>query len=305
MTQPDGVLLLDKPAGITSHDAVFKIRKLFGTSKVGHTGTLDPMATGLLIVLIGRAAKACDAVTHDVKSYRATLRLGLTADTQDTTGTVLTVNTDRSLPDLKAVGDTVRGFTGPQLQVPPMYSALKVNGRKLCDLARAGITVERQPREITVYGMEVSQTPRQLPSDFTLDVTCSGGTYIRTLCADIGDALGCGAVMASLRRTSVSGFDVRDSLTLEQLGAMTIEQRTAALLPVETLFGDLPSVTLCDFHARLIRNGCAVNLTKLGISYPVGTRLRLYNEAGVFWAVGQVVMNEDAESLKTEKLFVL
>ncbi|MBO5512429.1 MAG: tRNA pseudouridine(55) synthase TruB, partial [Clostridia bacterium] len=151
MSDPDGILLVDKPAGMTSHDVVWRVRKLFGTKKVGHTGTLDPMATGVLVVLLGRAAKACEYVSHDEKVYEAILRLGLTTDTEDVTGTVLT--TAESLPSPAEVEAALPAFRGEILQVPPMYSALKVNGRKLCDLARAGEVVEREARPVTVKSL--------------------------------------------------------------------------------------------------------------------------------------------------------
>lgn len=197
--EADGVLIVNKHAGVTSHDIVNRVRRLYGTKKVGHTGTLDPMATGVLVVLIGRAAKASEYLRCDRKRYLATLRLGLTTDTEDTTGTVLTT-CDR-IPDFDALCAVLPEFRGTIPQIPPMYSALKVGGQKLVDLARRGITVERQAREIEIVALTAAPTDR--PSDFLLDVTCSGGTYIRTLCADIG-------ARARLRR--------RDGVTLPQRG---------------------------------------------------------------------------------------
>ena len=203
---PDGVLLIDKPAGMTSHDVVSRVRRLFGTRQVGHTGTLDPMATGVLILLLGRAAKASEYVSHDEKSYEAVLRLGLRTDTEDTTGVILSTAPAVSLPDGAALDAVLTRFHGKIFQIPHMYSALKVGGRKLCDIARAGGTVERQPRPVEIRALTAE--PASLPSDFRLHVTCSGGTYIRTLCADIGDALACGGTMAALRRTAASGYPV-------------------------------------------------------------------------------------------------
>ena len=200
--EPDGVLIVDKHAGVTSHDIVGKVRRLYGTKKVGHTGTLDPMATGILVVLIGRAAKASENLTYDRKRYLATLRLGITTDTEDTSGTVLT-QTD-CIPDFPALEAVLTEFRGTVMQIPPMYSELKQDGQKLVDLARRGITVERQARKIRIFRLDATQTDSS--ADFALDVTCSGGTYIRTLCADIGARLGCGGVMASLRRMSVGHF---------------------------------------------------------------------------------------------------
>ena len=171
---PDGVLLIDKPAGMTSHDVVSRVRRLFGTRQVGHTGTLDPMATGVLILLLGRAAKASEYVSHDEKSYEAVLRLGLRTDTEDTTGVILSTAPAVSLPDGAALDAVLPRFRGKICQIPPMYSALKVGGRKLCDIARAGGTVERQPRPVEIRSLTAE--PASLPSDFRLHVTCSGGT---------------------------------------------------------------------------------------------------------------------------------
>lgn len=298
---PDGILLLDKPAGRTSHDCVNEIRRLYGTKKVGHAGTLDPMATGLLVVLLGRAAKASDCMTEKDKHYQAILQLGLTTDTQDITGRVLSKST-APLPDEQTVKDTAALFCGAQQQIPPMYSALKIHGKKLVDLARQQITVERQPRDIFVYALTVVPVS---DGAYDMQVHCSKGTYIRTLCADIGEKLGCGGVMASLRRTQSGLFSIRDAITLDALAQMTMEERLRQLRPVETLFSDLPIIRLPAFYDRLAKNGCEIYLHKLrGVSLqmpksageqmpvvlqalPVGTRVRLYDENG-FWALGEV-----------------
>ena len=303
MTEPDGILLIDKPQGVTSHDVVWKVRKLFGTRKVGHTGTLDPMATGVLVVLLGRAAKACEYVSHDEKTYIATLRLGLTTDTEDITGTVLTQAPQDSLPSPDQVEAVLDSFRGNILQVPPMYSALKVNGKKLCDIARHGETVEREPRPVTVKSLTC--TPGVSPSDYTLCATVSGGTYIRTLCADIGASLGCGGVMATLRRIEAGGFPIGACHTLETLEAMTMEDRLACLQPAETLFSDLETVHLPDFYRTLCRNGCEIYLKKLGIVHPVSSRLRLCDSRGNFFALGEVMEFEDGPAIKAIKIFVL
>ena len=301
MREPDGILLVDKPAGMTSHDVVWKVRKLFGTKKVGHTGTLDPMATGVLVVLLGRAAKACEYVSHDEKTYEATLRLGFTTDTEDVTGTVLSQSD--ALPTADEVEAVLPSFRGEILQVPPMYSALKVNGRKLCDIARAGETVEREARPVTVKSLVCEATDS--PCDYRMTVRVSGGTYIRTLCADIGAALGCGGVMATLRRTEAGGFPIEETATLETLEAMEIEERLALLRPVEELFSDLQTLQLPDFYRTLCRNGCEIYLQKLGISLPVGCRVRLCNAQGEFFALGEVGEFDDGVAVKAIKIFVL
>ena len=301
MIEPDGILLVDKPAGVTSHDVVWKVRKLFGTKKVGHTGTLDPMATGVLVVLLGRAAKACEYVSHDEKMYEATLRLGLTTDTEDVTGTPLT--TCDTLPTREEVEAILPSFRGEIMQIPPMYSALKVNGRKLCDIARSGETVEREARPVTVRSLVCEATDS--PSDYRMTVRVSGGTYIRTLCADIGAALGCGGVMAMLRRTEAGGFSIEDCVTLEELEGMEMHQRFCILRPVEELFSDLEELYLPDFYRTLCRNGCEIYLKKLGVSFPVGARLRLCNAQGQFFAIGEVGEYENGIAVKAIKIFVL
>ena len=298
---PDGVLLINKHAGVTSHDIVGKVRRLYGTRAVGHAGTLDPMATGVLVVLLGRAAKASEYLGSEGKRYLATLRLGLTTDTEDITGEILT-QTD-TIPTAQQVIATAARFVGEIDQIPPMYSALKRDGQKLVDLARRGITVERQARRVTVSSLHC--TPTEAATDYTLDVRCSGGTYIRTLCADIGAALGCGGVMAALCRTEACGFPIERAYTIEQLEAMDESARRALLLPTVKLFSDLPSLTLPAFYHKLIRNGCAVALTKLRICHPLGTRIRLYAPDGSFFALGEIVPGEEGLSLKAIKIFAL
>ncbi len=299
--EPDGILLVDKPAGITSHDVVFRVRRLFGTKKVGHTGTLDPMATGVLVVLLGRAAKASEYVSHDEKVYEAGLRLGLVTDTEDTTGHVLRECSPEDLPDGTALDAVLPRFRGEIRQIPPMYSALKVGGRKLCDLARAGETVERAPRPVTIFSL--TRTGEDSAADHHLLVRCSGGTYIRTLCADIGAALGCGGVMSSLRRVEACGFSIADCHTLASLEAMNLDERIALLRPVESLFADLPAVSLPAFFYTLCRNGCEIYQRKLGTEYRVGTRVRLFEPNGDFFALGEVREYEEGSAIKAIKQF--
>ena len=295
-----GVLILNKPAGFTSHDCVNKIRRLYNTKKVGHTGTLDPMATGVLPILIGRAAKASDLVTAEDKLYRAGLRLGITTDTEDTTGNILT--TSEKIPDEKAVRETIKSFVGDILQIPPMYSALKVNGQKLVDLARRGVTVEREARPITIHSIAVE--PAGSPDEYTLTVHCSKGTYIRTLCADIGERLGCGGCMSSLERLASGSFGIESSVTLDEIGNLTEEERAALLRPVESLFDKLPILTLPEFFEKLSRNGCEIYQKKLGTEYPTGTRLRIHGKDG-FYALGEVFDYPDGSAAKIIKLFSL
>lgn len=295
-----GVLPLDKPAGVTSHDMVGFARRLFGTRRVGHTGTLDPMATGVLILLIGRAAKAAEYLTAGKKRYEAILRLGVATDTEDITGKTLTVSGD--IPESAAVLAAAARYRGRYLQTPPMVSALKVNGQKLVDLARRGVEVERAAREVEIYDLDCRPLSR---TDYALSVTCSAGTYIRTLCADIGRDLGCGGVMAALRRTETGGLTLADCHTKEALEAMDETARAAALLPVETLFAALPAVRLSPFFERLARGGCELYQKKLGTAYPAGTRVRLQDEKGSFFALGEVRDYADGSAVKAIKLFTL
>ena len=292
----DGVLLIHKPVGITSFDVVARVRRLYGTRQVGHTGTLDPLAEGLLAVLVGRAVKASEFLTEKDKEYIAGLRLGITTDTEDVTGTVLTRSDD--IPPRERVRGVATGFVGEIMQTPPMYSALKVNGEKLVDLARRGITVERQARPVTITSLEIDGGG----SDYTMRVACSKGTYIRTLCADIGGALGCGGVMSSLIRTRAGIFALENAYTLDALEAMTPDERASLLLPTETLFTDLDAVVLPDFFAGLARNGCEIYERKIGAHYAVGTRLRVCDKNG-FFAVGEVRDYADGAAIKVQKLF--
>ena len=323
-----GVLVLCKPRGMTSHDCGNRIRRLFGTKKVGPTGTPDRDAVGVFPILIGRAAKAADVLPDNDKVYRAGLKLGLTTDTEDVTGEVLsrdtTVDADgRNLYALDDVKRVAADFVGEIMQVPPMYSALKRDGKKLVDLARQGIVVEREPRPVTIYSLEVSLPDRDGLSssdkvdcmmsdrdgnisepDFMLTVACSKGTYIRTLCADIGRSLGCGGVMCSLTRLKAAGFDIADSVTLDALEGLGQVEREQLLKPVESLFNGYPALRLKPFFERLAHCGNELYQKKLGIDYPVGQRIRLYGEGG-FFALGEVRSYPDGDAIKPIRLFVL
>lgn len=302
--EPSGVLIVNKPTGMTSHDVVNIVRRLYCTRRVGHTGTLDPMASGVLVVLVGRAAKATEYISSASKKYRAVMRLGLTTDTEDTTGEMLT--TCANIPDSETVKGVAKDFVGEIMQVPPMYSALKVDGRKLCDLARQGISVERQARPITVHSLGVSET--DTPTDYVLDVHCSGGTYIRTLCADIGERLGCGGAMAALERTAACGFDISEAYAIDDLKGKSYDELVGLLLPVETLFEDLETVRLPEFYEKLFRSGCEIYQKKIFTSYGIGERVRVIGKCG-FFALGEVVSPEKCRcpelgsAVKSIKLF--
>ncbi len=246
----NGIIIIDKPANWTSMDVCAKLRGILKTKKVGHAGTLDPMATGVLPVFVGQATRGVSFAESGEKEYVAKLRLGLVTDTQDTSGRTLAGHpVTVSMDDLAAV---LPRFTGAIEQIPPMYSAIKINGQKLYDLARQGREVERKPRAVTIHQLELLE--RLSDTDFTLRVRCSKGTYVRTLCHDIGQALGCGGCMASLRRTMAAGYTLAESHTIDEVQA----QGEALLRPVDTLFRQYPEYRIT--HPRveqLCRNGNA------------------------------------------------
>ncbi len=245
----NGILIIDKPQDWTSHDVVAKCRRVLHERRVGHAGTLDPMATGVLPVFVGRATRAVEFAAGSDKEYLAGLRLGVRTDTQDTTGTVLEerpVTADRAA--LEAV---LEGFRGEILQVPPMYSALKVKGQKLYELARKGVEVERAPRPVTIHALEVVEQVSE--REFRLRVACSKGTYVRTLCHDIGAKLGCGGAMYALRRVRACGFGEADALPLETV--LTHPDPASLLRPVDAYFSAYPAVTVDQRRANAARNG--------------------------------------------------
>jgi len=295
-----GVLAVDKPAGMTSHDVVNRIRRLYNTKQVGHTGTLDPLATGVLVILIGRAAKAAEYVTAGEKGYRALLRLGCTTDTGDITGNVISKSND--IPSFAELEKVAASFVGESMQIPPMYSALKVDGKKLYDLARQGIEIEREARPINIYSLSSKESENK--NEFILDVRCSKGTYIRTLCEDIGKALGCGGTMADLRRTYTGGFSIDKCVTIESIEALEYDKRIELLYPTESLFAEFPEIKLSDFFARLAHSGAQIYLKKIGVSYEIGKSVRLSDKNG-FFAIGEVREYPDGPAVKPLKHFVL
>lgn len=234
---PNGILIIDKPAGWTSMDVCAKLRGILREKRVGHGGTLDPMATGVLPVFVGRATRAVEFAEKGDKEYVAGLRLGLVTNTQDTTGE--TLEEREALVTGEQLEAALEKFRGDILQTPPMYSAIKVNGKKLYELARKGKEVERKPRPVTIHALELLGWP-EAGEDFRLRVRCSKGTYIRTLCHDIGQVLGCGGAMSSLRRTMAAGFTLADAVTIEDVQ----EQGEALLRPLDSLFAQHPALTV-------------------------------------------------------------
>ena len=271
----DGIVIVDKPQGWTSQDVTARLRRVFGTRRIGHGGTLDPMATGVLPVFVGRATRAVEFFEHAEKTYETVLRLGITTDTEDMTGTVLTEeNVSFTEEQLQ---ETLAAFRGEILQVPPMYSALKVNGQKLCDLARKGKTVERQPRPITIHELTLVE---QGENTLRLRVRCSKGTYIRTLCKDIGEKLGCGGCMESLRRVAAGEYTIDEAVPLQTL--LDTEEPEKYLRDVDTMFRNYPAVTLTANQETRCRNGNAFS-----VSLAPGT-YRAYSQGGEFLMLAKV-----------------
>ena len=271
----NGIVIVDKPQGWTSQDVTARLRRVFHTRRIGHGGTLDPMATGVLPVFVGRATRGVEFFEHAEKTYETVLRLGLTTDTEDITGTVLTQQEVHVTAD--QVEAVLERFRGEIMQVPPMYSALKVNGQKLCDLARKGKEVERKPRpitirELTLLGME--------DSDVRLRVRCSKGTYIRTLCKDIGEALGCGGCMAQLRRVTAGEYTIEEAVPLLEL--LNAREPEGYLRGVDTMFRNYPAVKLTANQEARCRNG-----NSFSRSLPDGT-YRAYSQNGEFLMLAKV-----------------
>lgn len=269
-----GILLLDKAQDWTSQDAVAKLRGILRERRVGHAGTLDPLATGLLVVLVGRATRAAAFAEAERKEYIAAFRPGLVTDTQDITGNLLARSS--VLPTQEQICRLLPQFTGPLWQIPPMYSAIKIGGRKLYEVARRGQVVDRPARPVTVYQLEYL---RREGEDHILRICCSKGTYIRTLCHDLGQALGCGGCMAALRRTGVGPFRVEDAHSLEDIRPETAE---SLLLPVETLFAGRPVYGLTPEEERQCRCGAAFPARGEDGEY------RFTSETGEFLALGRV-----------------
>ncbi|MGI6069046.1 MAG: tRNA pseudouridine(55) synthase TruB [Blautia sp.] len=294
----DGVINIYKEKGFTSHDVVAKLRGILHQKKIGHTGTLDPEAVGVLPVCLGKGTKLCDMLTDRDKTYETVLHLGIVTDTQDMTGKVQ--RTCDTLPKPAAVSEAVESFLGEQMQVPPMYSALKVGGKKLYELAREGIEVERKARKVTFYQLEILDMELPLVH---IRVKCSKGTYIRTLCHDIGAALGCGGCMESLVRTQVGRFALEDSLTLAQVEACVREGSLGEHVhTIEEMFSHLEAFRAKAQGDKLLANG---NPLPAGFSVdgsqPSG-QVRMYDSTGRF--IGIYRYQEEKDRYFPDKIFI-
>lgn len=283
-----GILPVDKPQGMTSHTVISVLRRLTGIRKIGHSGTLDPMATGVLPLCVGRATRAADFVADSPKQYVAELTLGMETDTEDTTGNVLCTSEVRvTEAELRAV---LSRFVGNIEQIPPMYSALQKDGRRLYDFARAGITVERKPRPVSIYGLELVRQTGE--NRWELKIDCSKGTYVRTLCADIGRELGCGGVMSALRRTYCGGYSAEDAYTLDALREICESGRFAEILrPTETAFPDLPDFRIRGIAEERFRHGAPVYRRHLPEMPEEGIQMRIFGETD-FLGLGRVKNGE-------------
>lgn len=296
----NGIICVNKPKGFTSFDVIAKMRGILKMKRLGHAGTLDPMAEGVLPVFAGCATKACDILPNHDKVYRVGFKLGVSTDTQDISGEVLSENGIEVPAEmlLKAA----EHFKGDIMQIPPMYSAVSVNGKRLYELARQGKTVERSPRPVTVYSLEIEEYDEG-PRSGVMCISCSKGTYIRTLINDIGESIGCGAIMTSLVRTAACGFTLNDCVTLEEL------QHTADnggrfndfFLPVSQVFAQLPRVKLGSTQERMYRNGIRLDINRLEIGDISSDRLAVYGQNGEF--IGTAVIMRDEGLMRVEKNF--
>lgn len=283
-----GIINVYKEAGYTSHDVVAKLRGICKQKKIGHTGTLDPDAVGVLPVCLGSGTKVCDLLTDRKKEYIARFRLGCVTDTQDISGNILEEN-----PVTVSAGEAqkaIASFEGESMQIPPMYSALKINGKKLYELARQGKEVERPARPINIYRLEILEEEHP---EYTIRVVCSKGTYIRTLCHDIGQKLGCGAVMVSLKRTGVGEFDIKDAYKLSELQKLADEQRLSeAVCPVDKLFENLLEIIVKEDGFKALSNGNPLKVTDICIEGTDknrkpedGEQFRVYSHRHIFFGL--------------------
>lgn len=293
-----GIILIDKPKDITSFGAVARVRRICGEKKCGHTGTLDPMATGLLTVMLGGATRFSMLLPSHDKAYRAEFRLGTVTDTLDITGKVL--ETRPVSANAAQVAAALAEFVGEIEQLPPMYSAVSVNGKRLYDLARQGVEVEREPRRVTVYSAEILEA-NESAGEYAVSVECSSGTYIRTLISDLGEKLGCGAVLTELRRTAANGFKIDSAVTLEALSqAAESGELDRLIIPVDRALEEYPIITVSAAQARRFGNGGELSLERLKYPRTLGL-FRIYDPAGAFMGLGEI---GDGDSLKVKRVFV-
>jgi len=280
----DGIVNVNKPLGITSHDVVYRLRRILNIKKIGHTGTLDPEASGVLPMCVGKGTKMAEYLTAAEKQYLATLQLGAFTDTQDATGEVLEsfeVNVSEN-----EIREAVAGFVGEITQIPPMYSAIKIDGKKLYELAREGVTVEREPRNVTIFAIEIKSIDME-KKQVEMLVDCSKGTYIRTLCNDIGAALGCGGHMCSLHRTKSGRFEIETAYTLEEIESMAEHNDFSFMTPTAEALPECEKVILAERNAYRVRNGIRISVEGLSM----GKMYRVFDEKNEFLALAEQTEN--------------
>jgi tRNA pseudouridine55 synthase len=293
----NGILLIDKPQGWTSFDVIGKLRGVLHTRRLGHAGTLDPMATGVLPVFVGYATKACGILPDDSKAYLAEFQLGQVSDTLDCTGKILATH-DFAGITAGQITEQLSGMTGEVMQLPPMYSAVKMGGKKLYELARQGKTVERTPRRVRIDRLTLTAFDPETGSG-TLHITCGSGTYVRTILDDLGQALGCGAIMTALRRTLSNNFGIERCVTLEQVQALAdAGNAESAIIPIAEVFRVLPPLHLNGKQTRLYRNGVRLELQSLEKQLPAGDRFAVYAPDGF---LGTAVTDREHGVLRVER----
>lgn len=294
-----GIINVYKEKGYTSHDVVAKLRGIVGQKKIGHTGTLDPDAEGVLPVCLGRATKVCDLLTDKDKTYRAVLLLGQTTDTQDTSGTILETHDTNELTEERVI-EMIRSFVGEYAQIPPMYSALKVNGKKLYELAREGKTVERKPRMVQIRQIDIRKM--DLPR-VEIEVACSKGTYIRTLCHDIGEKLAVGGCMESLLRVKAGSFELQESLRLDEIQEAKEQGRLEdILIPIDRVFEQYQKIQILPEEEKRLRNGNFLSLPEGDQTFHNREQVRVYDSQGDFAAIYQY--REKEKQFRIVKMFL-
>lgn len=294
-----GIINLYKPAGKTSHDMVYFIRRTLGTKRVGHTGTLDPCAEGVLPVLVGRATSLSDFLMAGDKVYTATVKLGITTDTYDTTGTVL--EEKEVCVSLRDIENAIAGFKGDIEQEPPMYSAIKIGGKKLYHLAREGKEIERPKRKITIFDIDIFDYNKE-NNEFKMKVHCSKGTYIRSLCHDLGNALGCGAAMSALVRNKTGIFEDKDAMTCEMIEEAVKKGDMSFLTAPDKVLTEFPQVTVDDETSKKIQNGIMLRTNQLGINHGIGEKIRIYDSER-FLCLAKIVDSEGIKCIKIDMGF--
>ena len=293
-----GRIIIDKPKDMTSFGAVARVRRICGEKKCGHTGTLDPMATGVMTVMLGGAPRFCELLPSHDKAYIASFRLGMRTDTLDITGEVVETKSVDSTAE--QVREALKDFVGDISQLPPMYSAVSVNGQRLYDLARKGIEVERKSREVTVFSIEMLEENEEA-GEYKIAVECSSGTYIRTLIDDLGIKLGCGAVMTALRRTKANGFSLEDAVTIEELQSLAENGNLSEkVVPVDKALEEYPIINVTQPQAKRFSNGGELDLQRLRCPKMLGI-YRIYDPDGRFIGLGEI---GQSDSLTIKRVYV-